>query len=364
VIDLSTSYLGLSLSNPLVVSASPLSGDLAKIEQMANAGAAAVVLPSLFEEQLNAGGSSPTGTALPELVGYNRGPESYLEHLRKAKAAVGIPIIASLNATSPGSWVRYARDIEAAGADALELNIYHVPTSFEVTGSTLEEAYCDLVRRIKANVHIPLAVKIHPFFTSLPNLALRLSEAGADGLVLFNRFYHPDFDVYSRSLTPSLELSTSQELRLRLHWVAALFDHFRADLAITGGVHTVYDAVKGLMVGARVVMMASALLLHGISHLARVREQLGQWLEDNGYESVRRIQGQMGFGEHHLFGIGLTKLEAEHALDWLETQGSGHGQLSIDAGGSFTVGAWRSLNDPEVFEQVNYMKVISSYHPG
>ena len=373
MIDLSTTYLGLSLSNPLVVSASPLSGDLAQIEKMANAGAAAVVLPSLFEEQLtiaregkvpdssgDRGGSSAAGTALPDLAAYNLGPEKYMEHIRKAKAAIGIPIIASLNATSPGNWVRYARDIEAAGADALELNIYHVPTSFEVSGSRLEETYCEMVTLIKAKVRIPLAVKIHPFFSSLPHFASKLSEAGADGLVLFNRFYYPDFDVYSRTVTPTLELSTSQELRLRLHWVAALFGHLRPDLAITGGVHNVFDAIKGLMVGARVVMMTSALLQHGINHLARVREDLGRWLGDNGYESVRRIQGQMAFGGQVL-GTGLTKIEAEHFLDWLESHG--RCQVSTDAAGYFTVTAWRSVDKPEVLERVNYIQVVTSYRP-
>jgi dihydroorotate dehydrogenase (fumarate) len=331
VFDLSTTYLGLSLANPLVVSASPLSGHVDQIQKMASAGAAAVVLPSLFEEQLtgthggagtgssgNTGGAPAAGTAPPDLAGYNQGPESYLEHLRKAKAAVGIPIIASLNATSPGSWVRFARDIEAAGADALELNIYHVPTSPEVTGATLEQTYCDLVALIKANVRIPVAVKIHPYFTSLPNMAARLSEAGADALVLFNRFYQPDFNVYSRDITPTLELSTSQELRLRLHWVATLFGQLRADLAITGGVHTVFDAIKGLMVGARVVMMTSALLQHGIGYLGRVRDDLGRWLADNGHESVRHVQGQM---------------------------------------------CRRAVADPEVFERVNYMQVITSHQP-
>jgi dihydroorotate dehydrogenase (fumarate) len=376
MIDLSTTYLGLSLANPLVVSASPLSGDLAQIEKMANAGAAAVVLPSLFEEQLavareapargsalNTGGSSGSVTALPDLVGYNRGPEGYLEHLRKVKAAIGIPIIASLNATSPGGWVRYAHDIEAAGADALELNIYHLPTSFEVTGSTLEQTYCDLVTRLKAKVRIPLAVKLHPFFTSLPNMASRLSEAGADGLVLFNRFYHPDFDVSSRAITPTLDLSTSQELRLRLHWVAALFGRLRADLAITGGVHTVLDAIKGLMVGARVVMMTSALLRHGIGYLARVREDLGRWLADNGYESVRSIQGLMGFGETQLWGSGLTKIAVEEVLDWLEVHGHGHCEVSTVAGNSFSVTAWCSVADPEIFERANYVQVVTSYRP-
>src|SRR5262245_61557258 len=260
--DLSTTYLGLSLSSPLVVSASPLSEDPARIQEMANKGAAAVVLPTLFEEQLTTEpeGSAPgpsgskeggpaAGTPPPDLAGYNRGPEGYLEHIRKAKAAVTIPIIASLNATSPGSWVRYARAVEAAGADALELNIYQVPTAPELTGATLEQMYCDLVSLIKANVRIPVAVKLSPYFTSLPNVASRLGQAGADGLVLFNRFYQPDFDVYSREITPTLELSTSQELRLRLHWVATLFGQLRADLAVTGGVHTVFDVVKALLAG-------------------------------------------------------------------------------------------------------------------
>jgi len=331
VIDLSTSYLGLPLSNPLVVSASPLSEDVARIQEMADTEAAAVVLQSLFEEQLttelkapvpgssgDTAGASVAGALFPNLTGYNAGPKGYLEHIRKAKAAVNIPVIASLNATSPGSWVRYAREIEDAGADALELNIYHIPTSPEVTGSTLEQMYCDLVSLIKAKVHIPVAVKLSPYFTSLPNMASRLDQAGADGLVLFNRFYQPDFDVYSRDITPTLELSTSQELRLRLHWVATLSGHLRADLAVTGGVHTVFDALKALLAGARVVMMTSALMQHGIRYLGRVREDLGRWLTDNGCESVRQIQGQMNR---------------------------------------------RSVADPAVFERVNYMQVVTSHKP-
>jgi len=298
---------------------------------MAGVGAAAVVLPSLFEEQLTAKhegstpGSSPemegapvTATPLPNLPSYNLGPEGYLEHIRKAKAAVAIPIIASLNATSPGSWVRYAREIEAAGADALELNIYNVPTSPEVTGSTLEQMYCDLVSLIKANVHIPVAVKLSPYFTSLPNLAWRLDQAGANGLVLFNRFYQPDINIYERAITPTLELSTSQELRLRLHWLATLFGHLRADLAATGGVHDVYDVVKALLAGARVVMMTSALMQHGIAYLDSVRHDLGRWLQSNGWKSVREIQGQL---------------------------------------------SRRAVADPAVFERVNYMQVVTSYKP-
>jgi dihydroorotate dehydrogenase (fumarate) len=329
MVDLSTRYLGLLLPNPLLVSASPLSQDIAKIREMANTGAAGVVLQSLFEEQLTAEQQAPTpgsspaeaavaGTPLPNLASYNLGPEGYLEHIRKAKAAVTIPIIASLNATAPGSWVRYAREIEAAGADALELNIYNVPTSPEVTGATLEEMYCDLVSLIKANVRIPVAVKLSPYFSSLPNLACRLEKAGADGLVLFNRFYQPDFNIYSREVTPTLHLSTSEELRLRLHWLATLFGHLRADLAATGGVHTVFDVVKALLAGARVVMMTSALMQHGIAYLGRVRKELERWLADNGWESVQQVQGQM---------------------------------------------SRRSVSDPAVFERVNYMQVVTSYQP-
>jgi dihydroorotate dehydrogenase (fumarate) len=261
--------MGLSLSTPLVVSASPLSQDVAQINKMAYMGAGAVVLQSLFEEQLTAKdegrtpvaspepGSAPAAaTPPPDVASYNFGPKGYLEHIRQAKAAVNIPIIASLNATTPGGWVNYAREIEAAGADALELNVYDVPSSPEVTGSTLEQRYCDLVSLIKANVRIPVAVKLSPYFTSLPNLAWRLDQAGAAGLVLFNRFYQPDINIYEQEITPTLELRTSQELRLRLHWVATLFGHLRADLAATGGVHDVFDVVKALLAGARVVMMA------------------------------------------------------------------------------------------------------------
>jgi len=331
MIDLSTSYLGLQLSSPLVVSASPLSQDVAQIEKMASMGAAAVVLQSLFEEQLTAKHEGPTpvpspgpegapvaATPLPNLAGYNFGPEGYLEHIREAKAAVTIPIIASLNATSPGSWVQYAREIEAAGADALELNVYDVPTSPEVSGSTLEQRYCDLVSLIKANVRIPVAVKLSPFFTSLPNLAWRLDQAGANGLVLFNRFYQPDINIYEREIRPTLDLSTSQELRLRLHWVATLFGQVRPDLATTGGVHDVYDVVKALLAGARVVMLASVLMLRGIAYLDRLRHDLGRWLEYNQGKSVREIQGQL---------------------------------------------SRRAVADPSVYERVNYMQVITSNKP-
>jgi dihydroorotate dehydrogenase (fumarate) len=330
--DLSTRYLGLSLPTPLVVSASPLSRDVAQIEKMAYLGAGAVVLQSVFEEQLTAEHEAPTAVPPPESEGgpataaplpnvatYNFGPKGYLDHIRRAKAAVPtIPIIASLNATTPGGWVNYARDIEAAGADALELNVYDVPTSPEVTGSTLEQRYCDLVSLSKANVGIPVAVKLSPYFTSLPNLAWRLDQAGADGLVLFNRFYQPDINIYEQEVTPTLELSTSQELRLRLHWLATLFGRLRADLAATGGVHDVYDVIKALLAGARVVMMTSALMQHGIAHLERVRQDLGRWLGDNGWKSVPEIQGRL---------------------------------------------SRRAVADPAVYERVNYMQVLTTYKP-
>jgi dihydroorotate dehydrogenase (fumarate) len=329
--DLSTSYLGLSLSTPLVVSASPLSQDVAVIEKLASMGAGAVVLQSLFEEQLTAEHegrtavpppeleSAPaTATPLPTMASYNFGPKGYLEHIQRAKAAVTIPIIASLNATTPGGWINYAREIEAAGADALELNVYDVPTSPEITGATLEQRYCDLVSLIKANIRIPVAVKLSPYFTSLPNLAWRLDQAGADGLVLFNRFYQPDINIYEQQITPTLDLSTSGELRLRLHWVAALFGHLRADLAATGGVHDVYDVVKAMLAGARVVMMASALMQHGIAYLDRIRQDLGRWLGDNGWKTVLEIQGKL---------------------------------------------SRRAVADPAVYERVNYMQVMSSYKP-
>jgi dihydroorotate dehydrogenase (fumarate) len=329
--DLSTRYLGLALPTPLVVSASPLSRDVAQIQKMAYGGAGAVVLQSLFAEQLSAGdeawtpvpppgpeGATAAAAPPPDVASYNFGPEGYLEHIRQAKAAVNIPVIASLNAATPGGWVSYAREVEAAGADALELNVYDVPTSPEVTGSALEQRYCDLVNLVKANVRIPVAVKLSPYFTSLPNLACRLDQAGADGLVLFNRFYQPDINIYEREVTPTLELSTSQELRLRLHWLATLFGHLRADLAATGGVHDVYDVVKALLAGARVVMMTSALMQHGTAYLEQVRHDLGRWLGDNGWKSALEIQGKL---------------------------------------------SRRAVADPAVYERVNYMQVVTSYKP-
>jgi dihydroorotate dehydrogenase (fumarate) len=328
--DLSTTYLGLKLRNPLVVSASPLSEEIGNIRRMEDAGASAVVLHSLFEEQiavdsreldrsLSAGTESfaESLTYFPDMTTYNLGPEGYLEHLRKAKAAVSIPIIGSLNGISTGGWIEYAKKIEAAGADALELNIFHIPTDPEMNGEQVERMYLELAANVKASVRIPLAVKLSLYFSSMVNMARRLDQVGVNGLVLFNRFYQPDFDLEKLEVVPNLILSTSYEFLLRLHWVAILYGHVRTDLAVTGGVYTALDVLKAMMAGARVTMMTSALLKHGIEHLAKVRSDLLAWMEEHEYESVRQMQGSM---------------------------------------------SQQSVADPAAFVRANYVKVLSS-HP-
>jgi dihydroorotate dehydrogenase (fumarate) len=327
--DLSTSYLGFSLKNPLVVSPSPLCQDLGSIRQMEDAGAAAVVLHSLFEEQLTlesqeldhflAHGTDSFAEALsyfPDLGRYNLGPDEYLEHIRKAKAAVKIPIIGSLNGVSTGGWISYAKKIEQAGADALELNVYYIPTDPEMSGAQVEQMYLDLVRDMRASVKIPVAVKLGPYFSALASMARRLDQAGANGLVLFNRFYQPDFDLEKLEVTPNLVLSRSDELRLRLTWVGILYGRVKADLAITGGVHTAEDAIKSMMAGARVAMMTSALLRNGIPHLKTVLSGVADWMEKHEYVSIRQMQGSM---------------------------------------------SQKSVAEPAAFERANYMKVLSSY---
>jgi len=329
MIDLSTTYLGLKLKNPLVVSASPLSEEIGNIRRMEDAGAAAVVLHSLFEEQiavdsreldrsLSAGTESfaESLTYFPDMTTYNLGPEGYLEHLRKAKAAVSIPLIGSLNGISTGGWIEYAKKIEEAGADALELNIFHIPTDPEMNGEQVERMYLELAANVKASVRIPLAVKLSLYFSSMVNMARRLDQVGVNGLVLFNRFYQPDFDLEKLEVVPNLILSTSYEFLLRLHWVAILYGHVRADLAVTGGVHTALDVLKAMMAGARVAMMTSALLKHGIEHLAKVRSDLVAWMEEHEYESVRQMQGSM---------------------------------------------SQQSVADPAAFVRANYVRVLSSY---
>jgi dihydroorotate dehydrogenase (fumarate) len=329
MMDLSTTYLGLNLKNPLVASASPLSEDLGNIRRMEDAGAAAVVLHSLFEEQINlesqeldrslgAGTESfaESLTYLPELSAYNRGPEGYLDHLYRAKRAIRIPIIASLNGASPGGWTRYARKMEEAGADAVELNIYFLPTDADVSAAEVERNYCDLVRQVKSTLRIPVAVKLSPYFSAMANLGRLMDQAGANALVLFNRFYQPDFDLENLEVVPNLVLSSSYELLLRVHWVAILYGNVRADLAVTGGIHTAEDVLKAMMAGAQVAMMTSALLKNGIGHFQKVLAELTRWMEEHEYDSIRQMRGSM---------------------------------------------AMRSVANPSAFARSNYMRVLSSY---
>ncbi len=304
--DLTTSYLGMELKNPLVVSPSPQSEPIDNLKRMEEAGASAIVLHSLFEEQLtflsqelNANlqqGEQSFAEALtyfPDLEDYKMGPEGYLGHIQRAKAAVSIPVIASLNGVSSGGWVKYAKEMQDAGADAIELNVYYLPTNPDMTGAQVEDMYVDLVGAVKANVTVPVAVKIGPYFSSVANMAKRLSDAGADALVMFNRFYQPDFDLANLEVKTDLNLSTSNELRLRLRWVAILHGKIAADMAVTGGVHTPADVVKCMMAGAKVAMSTSALLKHGIGHLSLLRDGLVKWMEENEYVSVKQMQGAL-----------------------------------------------------------------------
>lgn len=329
MIDLSTKYLGMDLRNPLVVSASPLSKEIANLRHMEDAGAAAIVLYSLFEEQINIESneldrylwdgsdvSAESTSMFPDLANYNIGPDAYLEHIRQAKQAVSIPIIASLNGVSRGGWVSYAREAEQAGADAIELNVYFVPADPRSSADDVEKLYIDLVTEVRRTVSIPVAVKVGPYFSSFANMALRLEAAGANAIVIFNRFYQPDFDLDALEVKPSLTLSRSDELLLRLHWTAILHGHLHADIAITGGVHTVEDVVKSMMAGAKITMLASALLQNGIGYLRPLRNQLESCLELHEYESIKQMQGSM---------------------------------------------SQKNVPNPKAFQRANYMKVLSSY---
>ncbi len=304
--DLSTTYLGLKLPSPLVASASPLSRDVDGICRLEDAGASAVVLYSLFEEQLRqeemdlqyhmAAGTESFAESLsyfPQPSEFHTGPEGYLNHIRKAKSAVGMPIIASLNGSTLGGWTKFAAEIERAGADAIECNIYSIPTDPKLTAADVEKNYLDIVRAVKQTVKIPVAVKLSPFFSNLANFARRLEDAGADGLVLFNRFYQPDIDLQELEIRPNVLLSTQQALRLPLTWIGILYGRVQASLAGTGGVHTAEDAVKLLMVGANVTMLCSSLMRHGINHLRHVERELREWMEEHEYESVKQMQGSM-----------------------------------------------------------------------
>jgi dihydroorotate dehydrogenase (fumarate) len=304
--DLSTTYLGLKLPSPLVASASPLSRDIDGICRLEDAGASAVVLYSLFEEQLHqeemdlqyhlsAGTeSSPESISyFPQATEFHTGPDGYLNHIRKAKQAVGMPIIASLNGSTLGGWTKFAADIERAGADAIECNIYHIPTDPKLTGADVEKVYLDIVRAVKSTVTIPVAVKLSPYFSNLANMARRLDDAGADALVLFNRFYQPDIDLEELEIKPNVLLSTPQALRLPMTWIGILYGRIRCSLAGTGGVHSAEDAVKLLMVGANVTMLCSSLMRHGVNHLRHVDRELREWMEAHEYESVAQMQGSM-----------------------------------------------------------------------
>jgi dihydroorotate dehydrogenase (fumarate) len=304
--DLSTTYLGLKLRSPLMVSASPLSRDLDGIRRLEEAGASAVVLYSLFEEQLRqeevdlnyhltAGTESfaESLTYFPQASEFHTGPEGYLKHIRKAKAAVKIPVIASLNGSTLGGWTKFAAEIERAGADAIECNVYYIPTDPTVSAAHIEQTYLDILQAVKATVTIPVAIKLSPFFSNLSNMAHRLDEAGADALVLFNRFYQPDIDLEELEIRPNVLLSTPQALRLPLTWIGILHGRVKASLAATGGVHAAEDAVKLLMVGANVTMMCSSLMRHGIDHLRHVERELRDWMEAHEYESVAQMQGSM-----------------------------------------------------------------------
>jgi dihydroorotate dehydrogenase (fumarate) len=329
--DLTTTYLGMQLRTPLVPSASPLSEEIDSIKELEDAGAAAIVLHSLFEEQLllerfelhhhlthGTESYAESLTYFPEPQEFHVGPEGYLNHIRKAKEAVDIPVIASLNGASFGGWTDYARMIQQAGADALELNIYSIPTDLKLTGAEVEQTYLEILHAVKAVVTIPVAVKLGPFFSNFANMAHRLDEAQADALVLFNRFYQPDIDLKALDVRPNLLLSTPQALRLPMRWIAILYGRIKADLAATSGIHQAHDVLKMLLVGARVTMLCSVLLQRGPGQIRVLEQGVREWLEENEYDSVRQLQGSM---------------------------------------------SQKHCPDPSAFERAQYMKAISSYRP-
>jgi len=329
--DLTTTYMGMTLKHPIVPSSSPLSESLAGIRRMEDAGAAAVVLYSLFEEQITfesqqldhylGYGVDAFAEALsyfPEMETYHVGPDRYLDLIRQAKEAVDIPIIGSLNGVSTGGWIEYARKIEEAGADGLELNVYYIPTDPTLPGAEVEQLYVDVLRDVKKAVDIPVAMKLSPFFSATGHVAQRLADEGADALVLFNRFYQPDFDLVNLEVAPHLVLSKSHELRLPLRWIAILYGRVPVDLAVTTGIHTHEDVLKALMAGAKVTMMASELLQYGLDRIREILEGMEEWMEQYEYESVAQMQGSM---------------------------------------------SQKHVAEPAAFERANYMKVLGSFRP-
>jgi len=308
--DLSTTYLGLKLPHPFMPGASPLVNELDMVKRLEDAGAAAIVMNSLFEEQIRReqlraymetdfGGESRLDAVYyaPRRECFARGPEEYLEHLARIKSAVAVPVVGSLNGTTLGGWLEYAKAIEHAGADALELNVYALPTELDVSGQAIEDRTIEMVRAVRAQIRIPLAVKLSPFYTAPIHFARRLTESGADGLVLFNRFYQPDVNPDSLGAQPHLDLSTAAELPLRLHWLALLSGRVHGSLIATGGVTGAVDALKALMCGAHAVQLVSALVRHGPEYLARVRRDATTWMEEHGYESIQELRGSMNLTE-------------------------------------------------------------------
>lgn len=327
--DLSTTYLGLNLKNPLVASASPISKNIDKARKLEEAGVSAIVMYSLFEEQiihesleldhyLTRGTDSfaEAMTYLPDGGMYSVGPEKYLNQVAGLKKALSIPVIGSLNGVSKGGWTKYAKQIQDAGADALELNLYYIPTDLNLTAQELENAQVELVAEVKSVISIPLAVKLSPYITALPNFARRIVEAGANGLVLFNRFYQPDFDLNELEIVHNLDLSTSAELRLPLRWVSILHGKVNADFALTSGVHTSSDVLKAMMAGAKVAMMASNLLHNGNEVIPSMLTELETWMKEREYVSIKQMQGSM---------------------------------------------SQKSVKEPAAFERANYMKVLNSF---
>src|SRR6266542_6809464 len=308
MMDLSTKYLGLELPHPLMPGASPLVDDMDMVRRLEDSGAAAIVMHSLFEEQISSErrearlvesheeSFAEAVSYTPDVGIFALGPDEYLEQVQRIRRAVSVPVIASLNGTTPDSWIEYARLIEQAGADALEINVYHLATDPLETGEDVERRTIEVVAAVREAVRLPLAVKLSPFYSSLANLARRLEEVGADGLVLFNRFYQPDIDPENLDIVPKLYLSSPGELLLRLRWIAILSGRFNGSLAVSGGVHSALDAVKAGMAGANAVQVVSARLRRGPEVLARVRQETERWLEEHGYESLEQMQGNMSYG--------------------------------------------------------------------
>lgn len=304
--DLSTTYLGLKLPHPIMPGASPMVDRIDLVKRMEDAGASAIVMHSLFEEQLMreelatyhhmetpSESFAEALTYLPRPEEFHLGPDQYLEQLVRIKQSVDLPVIASLNGFTAGGWIRYAKLMQDAGANALELNVYYLATNADETGEEVEQRTVDILKAVKQAVTIPVAMKLSPFFSSMANMARRLDDAGADGLVLFNRFYQPDIDVESLEVEPTLRLSDSSELNLRLRWLAVVSGHVRASLAVSGGVHTHIDAIKAVMTGAHAVQVVSGILQQGPDVIRRIREGLTQWLEEHEYDSLEQMRGSM-----------------------------------------------------------------------